>query len=258
MLSEQPDPAIFQQVLDVGCGTGSWLIEVARTSPGASFLVGVDISSKMIEYARKQVEAQQVSERVEFHVMDALRGLEFPADYFDLVNQRAGTSWLRTWDWSELLQKYREVARPGGVIRITEADWTFPSNSQALTRLSELMVQAFYRAGHLFTPESDSVIRELARLLSRHGFQQVQTCAYPLEYQAGTPDGQLFAEDVKHLFRTIEPFLRKWARVPDDYDELYQQMLRETQQPGFVGNLTLLTAWAVNPPKTESTWPMQS
>src|SRR5229473_18384 len=123
VLAEQPDPTIFGRVLDVGCGTGGWLIETAKTYPSMSRLLGVDISSKMVEYARTQAEAQQVSDRVEFHVMDALRMLEFPESYFDLVNHRLATSYLRTWDWPKLLQEYQRVAQPGGVIRVTEADF---------------------------------------------------------------------------------------------------------------------------------------
>src|SRR6266566_1805479 len=92
VLPEQPDPAIFQRVLDVGCGTGGWLIEAARAYPSMSLLVGVDVSSRMLEYARAQAEARQASDRVQFRAMDALRMLEFPADFFDLVNQRIGAS----------------------------------------------------------------------------------------------------------------------------------------------------------------------
>jgi SAM-dependent methyltransferase len=90
VLPEQPNPAIFQRVLDVGCGTGGWLIEVAKTYPSISLLVGVDVSGRMLAYAQEQAEAQQVSDRVEFRTMDALRMLEFPAHYFDLLNQRFG------------------------------------------------------------------------------------------------------------------------------------------------------------------------
>jgi tRNA G46 methylase TrmB len=43
VLSEQPDPTIFRRVLDVGCGTGGWIIEAAKTYPTMS-LVGIDIS----------------------------------------------------------------------------------------------------------------------------------------------------------------------------------------------------------------------
>ena len=40
----------------------------------------------------------------------------------------------------------------------------------------------------------------------------------------------------------------KWTSVPDDYEEIYQQMLTEMQQPDFVATWTLLTAWGTRSP----------
>ena len=45
------------------------------------------------------------------------------------------------------------------------------------------------------------------------------------------------------------PFFRKWTRVPENYDELYQQMLDEMKQPDFEGRWTFLTAWGINQAK---------
>jgi ubiquinone/menaquinone biosynthesis C-methylase UbiE len=171
VLPEQSDPTGILRVLDVGCGTGGWLIELAKTTPTCTLLVGVDASLTFVEYARAQAKAEQVSDRVEFHVMDALRMLEFPTSFFDLVNHRAASSWLRTWDWPKLLQEYQRVCRPGGVVRITEPAWIVESNSPALSRLYELFLQAGHQAGHLFTPTNDGVTGELARLLHQHGLQ---------------------------------------------------------------------------------------
>src|SRR5947209_16870177 len=196
VLPEQPDPTIFQWVLDVGCGTGGWLMEAAKTYPAMSLLVGVDVSGRMVEYARAQAEAQQISDRVQFCAMDALRMLEFPIDYFDLVNQRFGVSYLRTWDWPKLLQEFQRVTRPGGVVRVTEGNFIVQSPSPALTRLYELALDAFYRAGHYFTLESNGVTSELARLLYQYGFQNVQTRAHALEYRAGTTEWQPFYDDM--------------------------------------------------------------
>ncbi len=243
VLPEQPERTVFRRVLDVGCGTGNWLIELARSTPTCTLLVGVDASRTYVEYAREQAEAAGVSDRVEFHVADALRMLEFPAGYFDLVNQRLAASWLRTWDWPKLLQEYQRVAREGGVIRITEPEWVPRSTSPALTRLFELFLQASHQAGHLFKPVSDGLTSELAPLLQRHGLQQVQTRVSHSLYRAGTPEGQHWAEDMRLLFRTIQPFLRKWTRVPEDYEQIYQQMLSEMQQPDFEATGGLLTAW---------------
>lgn len=243
-LPELPDPAIFQRVLDIGCGTGGWLIEVARSYPTIPLLVGVDVSSRMIEYARAQAEAQQVSDRVQFHTMDALRMLEFPNSYFDLVNQRLAMSWLRTWDWPKLLSECQRVTQLDGVIRVTEADM-IESNSPALTRREDMLLQAFHQAGHFLTLDRDGVTRELTSLLRRCGLQNIQTRVHTLEYRAGTVAGQHLAENMQHGFRTLLPFMRKWTRVPDDHEAIYQQMLNEMQQPDFVATWRLLTAWGV-------------
>ena len=139
------------------------------------------------------------------------------------------------------------MTRPGGVIRITEADWAVESNSPALTRLFDLLLTAFYNAGHSFIATSDGVTKELARILQQNGLKDVKTQKHPRENRAGTPEGELLVEDMKLVFRTMVPFLHKWTRVPDDYNDLYQQMLLETRQPDFVTRGSMLTAWGTNP-----------
>jgi ubiquinone/menaquinone biosynthesis C-methylase UbiE len=246
VLPEQPDPTIFERVLDVGCGTGGWLIETAKTYPNMVLLVGVDVNSKFVEYAQAQADVQGFNDRVQFRTMDALRRLEFPADFFDLVNHRLGGSFLRTWDWPKLLQEYQRVTRPGGIIRITESDGS-EASGPALRRLDQLSSQAFYQAGHIFTPGKNGPGGELARLMRQYGLLNVQTHVHTLVYRADTPEGQLFYENGKHAFRTVVPFLRKWTRVPDDYETLYQQALIEMQQPDCVATWRLLTAWGTKP-----------
>ncbi|HLI72093.1 MAG TPA: class I SAM-dependent methyltransferase, partial [Ktedonobacteraceae bacterium] len=247
VLPEQPDPASFQRIIDVGCGTGDWLIETATTYPSISLLIGVDISNSMIEFARMQAAAAGVNDRVEFHVMDALRMLEFPEAYFDLVTHRAAASWLRTWDWRKLLQEYRRIGRPGGVVRVVESDADAQSTSPALSALYTLFRQAFYQAGRLFTPERDGLTKELAKLLRQHGFQNVQTRVFPLEYRAGTLAGDQFIENVRLSMQTFQPFMHRWMQVPDNFEEMQQQALREMQQPDFVATTRFLAAWGTVP-----------
>jgi ubiquinone/menaquinone biosynthesis C-methylase UbiE len=246
LLPEQPDPTTFKRVLDIGCGTGGWLIEVAKAYPNMTQLFGVDISSKMLDYARVQAEAGGVSDRVEFLVMDVLRMLEFPTHFFDLVNMRFAVSFLRKWDWPKLLQEAQRVSKPGGVIRFTEANCALESSSSALNRLNHIFVQAFYQAGHYFTPSEDGIMAHLVGLIHRHGVLHVQTRACTLEFRAGTPEGQLFAENMRLAYRTMLPFLRKWTCVPDDYGDIYQQMLAEMQAPDFIASWEVLTAWGKN------------
>lgn len=247
-LPEQYDPASFRRVLDVGCGTGHWLIEVAKTYPNLSRGIGIDINGKMVEYANAQAEAERVSGRVEFRVMDALAVLNFPADSFDLVNMRLAQSYLRKWDWANVLSEFKRVVRPGGVIRLTESISSLDMNSPALMQLGELSFQALQNAGHSFA--SDGVASELAHLLKQYaGISEAQTRTHVIEYRAGTSAGQHYYDDVKHLYRTLQPFMRKWLRLPDDYEQIYQRALTEIQQPDFIARWSLLTAWGTTSTK---------
>jgi len=210
VLPEQLDPTVFHRVLDVGCGTGGWIIEAAQTYPTMS-LIGIDICQRMVEYACTQAEARQVSGRVKFHVMDALGTLDFPTAVFDLVNLRFGVSFVRTWDWPKMLSELMRVTRPGGVIRVTEGEIGSQSNSPALTQLFEMEQCALFRSGHLFTQESGGLIDHLARLLKQYGCQQVQTKLYTREYRAGTVEGEAFCKNLILLFQTLRPFIQKWG-----------------------------------------------
>ena len=242
VLPEQPDPRIFRRVLDAACGTGGWVIEAAQTYPEVS-LVGIDISQRMIKYARTQAEACQVHDRIEFRVMDALGPLDFPPASFDLVNLRFGVSFVRTWDWPKLLDELLRVTCPGGVVRLTESEVTSWSNSPALMRLLEMLQSALFRAGHLFTEESAGLTSHLARLLDQRGCQQVQTKVYAIEYRAGTAEGKAFYENMKLLFQTTRPFIQKWGCAAKDYEIIYRQALDEIGQPEFCATWGLLTAW---------------
>jgi ubiquinone/menaquinone biosynthesis C-methylase UbiE len=245
VLPELADHSSLRRVLDVGCGTGGWLMETARTYPTIEKLIGIDISSTMITYARAQAKAQALDERVEFQTMDALRVLEFPNAFFDLVNQRLGLSWLRTWEWKKILLEYQRVVRPSGIVRITEGHVTNESNSPALTKLCQISLEVCFRSGRLFTESSDGVVSELVHLMTLHGLEDVKSHLYTLVYRAGTESCQYFYEDMLHAFRVAVPFFQKWTRLPNDYEEIYQQALHEMQQPNFEATMTLVTAWGI-------------
>ncbi len=242
-LPEQTQRTRLQSILDVGCGTGGWLIEIAETFEGQGPLVGVDVSERVLAYARGQAEAHHVADRVEFRLMDVLQRLDFPDNAFDLVNERLGGSYLRTWDWPHLLAEFRRITKPGGVVRLTEGEIIVESSSTALLQLNRLLVQALHQAGHFFEPVGHSITGQLPRLLRQHGFQQVQVRPHTLECRAGTTLATSLFDDARHLFQTVRPFLQKWIQLPEDYDAIYQRMLEEMQQDDFVAIWRLLTAW---------------
>ncbi len=247
VLPEQPDPTLFSRVLDVGCGTGYWLIEAARTYPTMTTLVGVDISARMVEYARTFAQEQGVSDRVKFSVMDSLHMTELPNGSFDLLNHRMGWGYLRTWDWPNLLQEYRRVTRSGGVIRISETTAFGESNSTAINHFAALGRDAFFNAGHLFTKGPDGLTSKLPDLLHQQGLQNVQVRKVLMDQGTGSAMEAMAKENSRLVLRTMLPFLQKWTQVPKDYDQICQQAVEDMNQPGYTAEWEMVTVWGTNP-----------
>ena len=243
VLPEQAHTTRFQRVLDVGCGTGGWLIEMAKTCSACRQLVGIDVSKRMVEYAREQAYTAR-QDHVEFHVMDALLLLSFPSGYFDLVNLRFGSSFLRAWEWSKLLMEMLRVCRPYGIVRLTEPAIPTQSSSPSYLLLCRLLQGALLGAGHYFEDTPTGITAHLAGLLHQYGGRHTQSKAHPLTFRASMPEGQICIDDIRYAFRTLRPFLTKWGCVPNDYDKLYQHACEELQEPDSYATWELLTAWA--------------
>ena len=237
---EQPVSAHYRRVLDVNCGTGDWLAQAASMYPAIQKCYGVDENRRLIVRARVGARERGLDERLEFHVMDALRMLEFPFDYLDLVSIQLGSRSIRTWEWSKLLHECRRVTRTTGVIRAVEQDFIAESTSPAFNRLMQLLVRTSYQAGHLFAPVHNGLLAEMPRLFDQFGVRNVQTRAYSLALRATTPDWQDFA---RSLLFTMTPFVAKWLRLPEDYEALCQQALLEIAQPDFRAQWKLLVVW---------------
>ncbi len=246
VLPEQPDPASFRHVLDVGCGTGDWLIEVAQAYPSIPELVGIDADPRLVAFAEIQAEAQQVSTQVQFRTMDALGFLDFTKASFDVINLRFGSSFLRTWEWLPLLEAFKRIAQPGGIIRLTE--FTMVESSNPLVRQrEELIQQALFQSGHFFTPQTDGATNALVSLLRQQGYQNVQTYIHTLHYHDGDAQQHLLAKYLGHGLQALQPFLQKWTRLPEGQEELSQQLRREMQAPDFKASVRIQTAWGNNP-----------
>jgi SAM-dependent methyltransferase len=75
------------RVLDIGCGTGKSTRDAARKAASGSVL-GVDLSSRMIEYARRRAAAEGI-DNVEFEQADA-QIHPFEAGAFDVAISQTG------------------------------------------------------------------------------------------------------------------------------------------------------------------------
>jgi ubiquinone/menaquinone biosynthesis C-methylase UbiE len=106
-----------ERVLDVACGTGLASFAAAEAVGPAGAVVGVDLSERMVEEARRRAQERNLT-RVTFVRMDAER-LDLPDADFDVALCGLGLMYVP--DPAQALREMRRVLRPGG--RVVLAVW---------------------------------------------------------------------------------------------------------------------------------------
>jgi SAM-dependent methyltransferase len=150
-------PAHGEDVLDVGCGTGTLAIAIHRmVSPGR--VHGIDASHEMIEFAKKK--AAKVGADIDLRVA-LIEALPFPDGSFDLVTSSLMLHHLPDDLKRTGLAEIRRVLKPGG--RFLAMDLAAGSHSPL---------------GHLLSIfgriRGESMAGTLARMLREAGFEKVE------------------------------------------------------------------------------------
>ena len=98
------------KILDVGAGPGYLPFEIAKRAPGLE-LVGIDLSSGMVDLANNNAEKLGLSDRVKFKVAN-VGSLPFENEYFDAVISTLSLHhWLRP---AEYIAEIHRVLKKNG------------------------------------------------------------------------------------------------------------------------------------------------
>jgi len=236
-------------ILDVGCGPGGWALDVAQTYPDRK-VVGIDISATMVTYAQAQATAQRLS-NVTFMVMNALQPLNFAEGTFDLVNVRGATSSVPRAQWSTFLRHSFRILRPGGILRVTEAEIVGLTNSLGHERMVSWVSLALQNKGYGFSPDGShlGMLPVLGLLLQEVGCANIQSMSHMLDFSPGTALHESQYQNYKVWVALLKPVVLEHSRITEEeFDQTYQQMLLDMQLPQFRGLWSMLTVWGEKKP----------
>ncbi len=249
---DRSDTAQWQQVLDIGCGPGDWVLDVA-VELAAVEVAGIDISRLMVDYANTRARSQHLV-NASFEVMDIRNPLEFPDETFDMVNVRYLFAVLRRDEWVPFLQECRRILRPGGLLRLTEPINLGLTSSPALGQLNTWFFQVLQRNGYCFSVDGTvGLAHKLPRLLREAGCQSIQQIGHCLDFSGDTDAWTAIYRNLEVVHASALPLLVKAGVTSQEEAEAqYQSMLIELHADDFCGVWHYVSVQGTKPvPKPE-------
>lgn len=166
-----------RDILDVGCGTGRWAVELAAEFPNAN-VIGVDIAPPPITESGPAPTADNYT----FVQGNALGALPFADNSFDFVHQRYLILGIPAARWPRVVSELLRVTRPGGWVELIETEP--PSGAPAIDQLAAWGAQLVARRGI-----DMAVARQIGPLLAAAGAAQVTARTHIIP--VGKPGGRI-------------------------------------------------------------------
>ncbi len=251
-----------QNVLDVGCGEGLWVIEQAKMRPYAT-CIGLDINARKIDLAAMLAEQERTRNALFFvDDMNRINPYKIPNEAFGFIRVcNVAEAMLRV-NYQALAKRLFRLCLPGGFVAWTEAE--FPvTTSRVLDAIIYHLCGALEQSGHTFrTVPSSPQEHELSPFyrrtlqiqawlgfwLAEAGFAELDEFGHMLVVTYGQPAHTAFVEQVDYTLTRIRPFLIRTGVLTDQKIEaLFSDALNEIQSPDFGGMIYLKTVCARKP-----------
>jgi len=206
-------------ILDVGCGSGRWISEMALEFNQAD-LVGVDLTPL-------DQEATAFPPNCHFQTGNVLEGLPFEDNSFDFVHQRFLIFAIPHPGWPHLVKELARVTRRGGWVELIEVNLPYQHMGPDTEHVIDLIMQAARQRG------LDPAISErLGSLLSAAGLKRVGTSTQliPVGPWSGQI-GAMAAEDIRASVQAMKPFVMLQMQTdPGEFDRLAMRVEQEVEQ----------------------------
>ncbi|HZU02583.1 MAG TPA: class I SAM-dependent methyltransferase [Ktedonobacteraceae bacterium] len=250
LLSEQSEQEIarFHDVLDLACGPGGWVLEMAQAYSHMQ-VTGLDISQGMVAFARVQAQAGGLDNAHFVSGNITTLPLPFADASFDLVNTRHIEEVIPAASFPPLVQEMVRITRPGGTIRMTGSEWGV-TTSAAYEQLMVLLLQAAERVGLNLSADGRNlgIAPWLRRFQHDAGCINIQERASALDFSAGAEQQLSGYRDLTIAFALMQPFLTGVGVITqDNFEQLYQQLTIEMSEERFCGLVYTLTVWGQKP-----------
>ncbi|KAG1491939.1 hypothetical protein G6F52_006833 [Rhizopus delemar] len=156
MLSSVSDALDFEKgvsVLDIGCGSGVWIMDMINDYPNSTYH-GCDI----VDVVNKSMKLDQFT----FNHGNVAKGLPYADNTFDFVHMRLLVYALRKDEWPVAIKEAIRVVKPGGILQLVEGEPRLPKDTScAYYKFTEAINNVGYMRG-----QNPRVILEIEELVA--------------------------------------------------------------------------------------------
>ena len=221
-----------QRVLEIGCGSGVVLRDLARRVAPDGVAVGLDYCPALLELARELADKTGLLDRIELREGDA-RALPFGDAEFDAV--LAVTALEHVPDGERAIPEMARVVRPGGRAAAFERD----VDSLIVSHPDRILTRRIVAAYSDHASVDGWLARRLPGLLMAAGLRDVRVRAFtPVERGTGGFYGGLAERAAQIAAETgaiSQRERRSWLRA----------LYAEEEAGRFVGGMTHLFVWGI-------------
>jgi ubiquinone/menaquinone biosynthesis C-methylase UbiE len=220
-------------ILDVACGTGLWVLEMAKANPHTQ-VIGFDSSLPIVEYACALAREQNILNAMFLHA-DAREVLRFQDTLFDLVHIRFCTGFMTSLTWPCFLNECHRITKPGGWCLNTELDLQFYDCPHAST-FWKWYTDALYAAGQTFAPGglAESFFPFQEALFAEAGFVDIRKHQVTINFSSGMPNHSRLMRIMYDGFYQVRDFLtRTGVARGEEVEENLRHLLTEAESSSF-------------------------
>lgn len=154
-----------QNVLDIGCGTGTLTLKAASRG---TRVTGLDINPQMLDIARKRAEALQMTQNIQFLEAGVAEMESIESESLDVVMSGLCFSELSEDEQAYTLKQVNRILKPGGLLLL--ADETVARNF--FLKLVSFSVRLTVKIiTYILTQTSTHAVRNLPEKVQKTGFK---------------------------------------------------------------------------------------
>ncbi|CAG8594053.1 11283_t:CDS:2 [Paraglomus occultum] len=202
------------RVLDVGCGSGIWILELAEEYPNSHF-IGIDMAPVVLK--------DKQPDNVEFITHNVLHGLPFEDNLFDYVFARFLTGAYKKNQWKEIaIPEYTRVAKSTGWVELMECDIMLKCNSKDNSKEFDLLIKALVDLGDASNTYSNAASEVKGFLEEGNRYNNINSLEKRLPVgPMGEKVADMGVEDFQKIWKLCKTFLIPLMQVSEEeYDAI--------------------------------------